>query len=293
MASAIENHYAIIASGDFVTKIPLAPYDLRPGYNWRDLEQWTPAAQLFQPNGYGIVLNEPNVVQPYNTLSLMTDSQVTLQDRFIAGDLNGVVLTAHSMHRYEALLSAVDARINSETPGPIGIVTQETAKASALESAAANPGNPFNRQRAGEPHRDVQALLRRSPPAPTPRNNFNPNLFPNIIPAENAQSVPQTGPIQVNPGNPVGRIPTITTISPETGPANGRGRIRINGQNLRQVTSIWFGDSPCETSNIVNDQVMYANAPIGTPGIVYVILGWSGGFTAPRNLARYTYEREP
>lgn len=83
--------------------------------------------------------------------------------------------------------------------------------------------------------------------------------------------------------------PTITSISPTSGPRTGGRVVNLNGTFLSQVTSVTFGGVPALLVKVMSDIKVQAVTPAtSTPGPVTVVATTSTGATAT-SPTRYTY----
>jgi IPT/TIG domain len=89
-------------------------------------------------------------------------------------------------------------------------------------------------------------------------------------------------------GNPP--APTITSISPPSGPAAGGTAVTIDGANFTGAT-VRFGSAPATVTSNIGTQ-MVATAPPGT-GTVDVIVTNAGGISATSASDRFTYISPP
>lgn len=75
--------------------------------------------------------------------------------------------------------------------------------------------------------------------------------------------------------------PTITSISPASGPRTGSRIVNINGTFLSQVTTITFGGIPALSFKVMSAvKVQAVTPPKSTPGPVAVVVQTSTGATA-------------
>jgi hypothetical protein len=83
--------------------------------------------------------------------------------------------------------------------------------------------------------------------------------------------------------------PTITSISPNTGPTTGGTVVTITGANLTGATAVKFGTANAASFSVVNATQITATSPAGALGAVYVTVTTPGGTTAPSAGAQFTY----
>jgi hypothetical protein len=84
--------------------------------------------------------------------------------------------------------------------------------------------------------------------------------------------------------------PSVTKISPKTGPASGGTSVKITGTNFTSVTAVHFG-SVNATSFIVNSATsITAIAPAGAVGVVDVTVTTTGGTSAISSADHFKYK---
>ena len=83
-------------------------------------------------------------------------------------------------------------------------------------------------------------------------------------------------------------IPTVTGVSPTSGPAAGGTTVTITGTNLADPPEVDFGNTP---ATVVTDSLtsITATAPAGSPGTVDVTVKTPGGTSAASPADHYTY----
>ena len=82
--------------------------------------------------------------------------------------------------------------------------------------------------------------------------------------------------------------PTVSQISPTSGPTAGGTRVTISGSNLGGATSVRFGTTRATlVSNTAN--LIVANSPAHTAGMVNVTVTTPGGTSAVVIADRFTY----
>ncbi|HWE70730.1 MAG TPA: IPT/TIG domain-containing protein [Acidimicrobiales bacterium] len=82
--------------------------------------------------------------------------------------------------------------------------------------------------------------------------------------------------------NAVATPPTVTSVTPNTGPAAGGTTVTITGSGFTCVTGVKFGTTPAATFTVVNATTITATSPPGTPGTVDVTVTSCNG-TSPTN----------
>jgi len=84
--------------------------------------------------------------------------------------------------------------------------------------------------------------------------------------------------------------PTVTGVSPETGPAAGGTTVTITGSNLAEATAVGFGSSSATSVVVNSDNSITAVSPIGTPGETVDVTVTTPGGTSPTSAAdRFRY----
>ncbi len=84
-------------------------------------------------------------------------------------------------------------------------------------------------------------------------------------------------------------IPTVTSLSPSSGPAAGGGVIQVIGTNFTGTTGVQFGSSPTFFS-VSSATLMYVIVPAGTLGTsVDVVVTTANGTSAVSSADKYSY----
>jgi len=86
--------------------------------------------------------------------------------------------------------------------------------------------------------------------------------------------------------------PTVTSISPTSGPATGGTSVTINGTNFTGTTAVTFGATAATGITVVNATQITATAPAGT-GTVDVRITTPGGTSATSAADQFTYVAAP
>ena len=93
-------------------------------------------------------------------------------------------------------------------------------------------------------------------------------------------------------GGPTGPVPTVTGVSPTSGPAAGGTSVTITGTNLTGATAVDFGTNAA-TGVVVNSSTpITATSPAGT-GTVDVTVTTPGGTSATSSADDFTYIAAP
>lgn len=83
--------------------------------------------------------------------------------------------------------------------------------------------------------------------------------------------------------------PTVTSISPDTGPTTGGTIVTITGTNLNGATAVKFGANNATSFTFVSATQITATSPAGSLGTVYVTVTTPGGISAASAGAQFTY----
>ncbi len=83
--------------------------------------------------------------------------------------------------------------------------------------------------------------------------------------------------------------PTLTSISPTSGPASGGTQVTINGTAFTGATAVVFGQAAASQLKVVSDTQITVVSPAGTSGIVDVIVTAPGGTSATSPADQFTY----
>src|SRR3989338_283931 len=70
--------------------------------------------------------------------------------------------------------------------------------------------------------------------------------------------------------------PSITSITPTTGPASGGTPVTISGTNLNNVTKITFGNTTQANISSSSNNQLIVSSPVGTAGTASTIFHWVG-----------------
>ena len=83
--------------------------------------------------------------------------------------------------------------------------------------------------------------------------------------------------------------PTITSITPSSGPTGGGTRVRIDGAHFRHVTAVLFGSEPGTALDVGSDSALDITVPPHTAGTVDIQVVTSYGSSAASAADLYTY----
>ena len=87
-----------------------------------------------------------------------------------------------------------------------------------------------------------------------------------------------------------GQSPTITSISPATGPTTGGETVTITGTNLSGATAVNFGGVPATSFSVISSTEIVAVVPAQTSGVVSVSVTTQEGTTANSSADEFIYE---
>jgi hypothetical protein len=87
----------------------------------------------------------------------------------------------------------------------------------------------------------------------------------------------------------VAAAPTVTLISPTSGPTNGGTLVTITGTSFTGATAVDFGTAPATNVSVVNDSTIKADSPAGSAGVVNVSVTTPAGTSAVSPADEFTY----
>ncbi|MGA7797131.1 MAG: IPT/TIG domain-containing protein, partial [Methanoregula sp.] len=88
-------------------------------------------------------------------------------------------------------------------------------------------------------------------------------------------------------------VPTVTSLSPATGPIAGGTSVTITGTSLTGATAVSFGVTTATSFVVVNVTTITATAPAVIAGTVDVTVITPGGISAKSSADKYTYAAVP
>ena len=89
-------------------------------------------------------------------------------------------------------------------------------------------------------------------------------------------------------------VPTVTNVSPGSGPSTGGTSVTITGTGFTGATAVNFGSGNSATFSVTNDTTIAATAPPNaTLGAVDVTVTTPGGTSATSSADQYTYGAPP
>jgi len=87
--------------------------------------------------------------------------------------------------------------------------------------------------------------------------------------------------------------PTISELTPASGPAAGGASVIINGSNLLDTTAVTFGGVPASYFSVISSTQVTATSPAHTAGTVQVQVTTAYGFSADTAADDFTYVDPP
>ena len=85
--------------------------------------------------------------------------------------------------------------------------------------------------------------------------------------------------------------PTVTGITPASGPLAGGNTLTIGGSGFTGATAVHFGNTAALNFTVVNDTTLTVSAPSGAAGLVDVTVTTIGGTSGKSSADQYTYSR--
>ena len=88
-------------------------------------------------------------------------------------------------------------------------------------------------------------------------------------------------------------VPTVSAVSPTSGPTVGGGTVTITGTNFTGTTAVNFGTNPATTYTVNSSSSITATAPAGTAGTIDVTVATPGGTSATSTADQFSYNAGP
>ena len=95
------------------------------------------------------------------------------------------------------------------------------------------------------------------------------------------------------PPPPPPSAPTVSSVSPGSGPTTGGTTVTIGGTNLTGATAVTFGSTPATAFTVTGASAITATAPAGVAGTVDVTVTTGGGTSATSAADQFTYQAPP
>ena len=87
-------------------------------------------------------------------------------------------------------------------------------------------------------------------------------------------------------------MPTVSSFTPDTGPASGGTVVTITGTHFTSDSQASFGNQPATTTVVNSPTSITATAPVGA-GVVDVMVTTAGGVSMPLANSKFTYDATP
>ncbi len=100
--------------------------------------------------------------------------------------------------------------------------------------------------------------------------------------------VSPVSPVSSGGGVAVSQAPTVSGVSPASGPAAGGTSVTVSGTGFTGATAVDFGTTPAASFTVVSDSEITAVSPAGT-GTVDVTVTTSSGTSATSSADQFTY----
>ena len=88
-------------------------------------------------------------------------------------------------------------------------------------------------------------------------------------------------------------VPTVTGVSPTSGPTAGGTTVTITGTSFTGATAVAFGTTPATSFTVTSDTTITATAPANAPHVVDVVVTTPGGSSAPSASDQFTFFLTP
>jgi hypothetical protein len=114
----------------------------------------------------------------------------------------------------------------------------------------------------------------------------------NVSVITSAGTSPTTTADQFTYGNPTA-APTVTKVSPTSGPTAGGTTVTITGTNFTAGSTVQFGSNPATSAQVVSTTELTAVSPAGTAGVVDITVTSAAGTSATSTKDHFTYTNPP
>jgi len=94
-------------------------------------------------------------------------------------------------------------------------------------------------------------------------------------------------------GTGIASTPTVTSVSPASGPAAGGTSVTITGTNFTGATGVNFGGVAATSVTVISATSITATSPAGAVGAIDVTVTTPGGTSATSSADAYTYAAKP
>jgi len=239
---------------------------------------WSGAVDNVAVTGYRI----------YQDAKLITASPVTTTSYPVTGLTPGA--------RYTFTVQAGDADGNWSTDGPVTTVNcQSTGLSLSLDKSSSLPGELVKASGTADPNAVVSIKVLNSDKkvvvyetaTANAAGSYSVNL---IIPANSQGDIAVVAECGNNTASETVTIikPTVTGITPASGPAAGGTTVTITGTGFNGATAVDFGNVVATSFAVDSDTSITATSPAGT-GTVDVTVTGSGGTSAAGTGDQFTY----
>ncbi|MGZ4342274.1 MAG: beta strand repeat-containing protein [Solirubrobacteraceae bacterium] len=106
-------------------------------------------------------------------------------------------------------------------------------------------------------------------------------------------TIPAGGTSATNPNDVFKYVPSVTSVSPASGPTAGGTSITINGTGFTGATAVSFGGTAATTYTVNSSSKITATAPAESAGTVDITVTTPGGTSSTGSGDRYTYANGP
>ncbi len=83
--------------------------------------------------------------------------------------------------------------------------------------------------------------------------------------------------------------PSVSGLSPTSGPASGGSSVTISGSNLGGALQVWFGAVPADSFLVNSNGTITAMAPLQAAGTYHVVVTTLGGTSSTSSADQFTY----
>jgi GH25 family lysozyme M1 (1,4-beta-N-acetylmuramidase) len=98
------------------------------------------------------------------------------------------------------------------------------------------------------------------------------------------------GALPLDPNGPTtGSAPTVSALTPDTGPVAGGTSVTITGTGFTSESTVDFGSVPASAVDALSTTSIVATSPPGTPGTVYVTVDDSGVYSIGSTVSEFNY----
>jgi hypothetical protein len=105
-----------------------------------------------------------------------------------------------------------------------------------------------------------------------------------------------TGTSPADPADVYGyslKVPVVTSVAPDVGPASGGTTVTITGKRFQHVTAVDFGTTPAASYTVTNSKTISAVAPPGSGTVDVSVTNESGASGVGSPVDQFTYTAGP